>query len=108
MDIFNIPHMLAAREAGVHTYEDFFASSLLSVGLSVWPAGQPDTQSPHTEDEVYYVISGRGRISVAEEDEPVELGSVIFVAAGVPHRFFDVTEDLHVLVFWSPPHRSEG
>ena len=108
MDLFNVAEMLAQRPEGVHTYEDFFASSLLSVGLSVWPAGLPDTQSPHAEDEVYHVVSGRGRIQVADEDEAVGPGSVIFVATGVPHHFFDITEDLHVLVFWAPPHRAEA
>jgi mannose-6-phosphate isomerase-like protein (cupin superfamily) len=55
---------------------------------------------------VYYVISGRGSITVGEEGEVVGPGSVIFVAAGVPHRFHDITEDLQVLVFWAPPHHS--
>ncbi|HKC20041.1 MAG TPA: cupin domain-containing protein, partial [Candidatus Dormibacteraeota bacterium] len=54
--------------------------------------------------EVYYVISGRGSISVAGESRPVQPGSIVFVAAGVEHRFHDIDEDLRVLVFWAPPH----
>jgi mannose-6-phosphate isomerase-like protein (cupin superfamily) len=92
------------RDADGHGYVDFVASDLLSVGLAIWKSGSTDRQKPHEEDEVYYVISGRGMIRVAGEDRVVKPGSLVFVAAGVEHRFHDVVEDLRVLVFWAPPH----
>jgi mannose-6-phosphate isomerase-like protein (cupin superfamily) len=96
------------RDADGHGYVDFLASEKLSVGLAVWPAGSIDRQRPHEEDEVYYVISGRGQIRVADEDRAVNPGSLVFVAAGVDHRFHDIEEDLRVLVFWAPPHAVRG
>jgi mannose-6-phosphate isomerase-like protein (cupin superfamily) len=87
-----------------HGYIDFLASDKLSVGLSVWPAGSSDGQQPHDQDEVYYVISGRGTIRVADEDRAVKAGTLVFVAAHVRHRFHDIEEDIRVLVFWAPPH----
>lgn len=95
------------RDAEGHGYVDFLASERLSVGLAIWPAGSTDRQRPHDEDEVYYVISGRGTIRVGDEDRPVKAGSLVFVAARVEHRFHDVEEDLRVLVFWAPPHNAE-
>lgn len=92
------------RDADGHGYVDFLASDQLSVGLAVWPKGKPDRQQPHREDEVYYVISGRGVIRVADDDRPVKEGSLVYVAAQVPHHFHDIEEDLRVLVFWAPPH----
>lgn len=92
------------RDTDGHGYVDFHASEKLSVGLAVWPAGSHDRQQPHKEDEVYYVISGRGFIRVAGEDRRVQAGSLVFVAAGEEHRFHDIAEDLRVLVFWAPPH----
>lgn len=92
------------RDSDGHGYVDFLASEKLSVGLSIRPAGSIDRQQPHREDEVYFVISGRGVIRVANEDRPVKAGSLVFVAAGVEHRFHDVEEDMRVLVFWAPPH----
>lgn len=94
------------RDTDGHGYVDFLASEKLSVGLAIWPAGSADRQTPHTEDEVYYVISGRGRIKVADDDRAVKAGSLVFVVAGVEHRFHDIEEDLRVLVFWAPPHRA--
>ena len=105
MDAHEVPELdPQPRDADGHGYVDFLASDKLSVGLAVWPAGSTDRQQPHREDEVYYVISGRGVINVANEDRPVQEGSLVFVAAGVEHRFHDITEDLRVLVFWAPPH----
>ena len=105
MEAFEIPQLdPGPRDSDGHAYIDFLASGKLSVGLAIWPQGKPDRQRPHEEDEVYYVISGRGAIQVAGEDRPVQPGSLVFVAAGVEHRFHTIDEDLRVLVFWAPPH----
>jgi mannose-6-phosphate isomerase-like protein (cupin superfamily) len=109
MDAFETDELVAAQDRpGEHTYVDFLRREMLSLGMSVWPAGGEDTQQPHTEDEVYVVMAGRGTIRVADEDRPVKTGSVIYVAAGVEHRFHSVDADLHVLVFWAPPYRSRA
>src|ERR1700682_6298705 len=105
MEAFEIPELDSqTRDAEGHGYIDFMASDMLSVGLAIWPKGKPDRQKPHLEDEVYYVISGRGTIRVAGEDRTVKPGSLVFVARGVEHHFHDIEEDLRVLVFWAPPH----
>jgi mannose-6-phosphate isomerase-like protein (cupin superfamily) len=105
VEAFDIPELdPQPRDADGHGYVDFFASTKLSVGLAIWLKGKPDRQQPHLEDEVYYVISGRGMIQVAGEDRPVKAGSLVFVATGVEHRFHSIDEDLRVLVFWAPPH----
>jgi mannose-6-phosphate isomerase-like protein (cupin superfamily) len=106
LDLFDIRAMLAERDDRTHTYAEFFRAGTLSLGLSVRPAGLPDEQQPHAEDEVYYVIAGRGRFRIGPEDEAVGPGSVIFVPAGAVHQFHTIAESLHVLVFWAPPHRS--
>ena len=68
------------------------------------PAGSLDSQSPHNEDEVYYVVNGRGTIDVAGERRPVQSGSMVFVARQVEHRFVDIEEELSILVFFAPEH----
>lgn len=109
MDAFETADLIAAQQRpGEHTYEDVLTKDLLSLGVAIWPAGGEDLQRPHTEDEVYVVMSGRGQIGVAGEDRPVGPGSIVYVATAVEHRFHSVQEDLHVLVFWAPPYRSRG
>ena len=102
MNVFVTRELLAGLAPGVHDYAEFFRSSTLSLTVARWPAGSVDDQQPHTEDEVYYVSAGRGILTIGGDAVPVEPGSVAFVAAGVEHRFGSITEDLEVLVFWSP------
>lgn len=106
MKAFEIPDLdPQPRDPDGHGYIDFLASGLLSCGLAIWPKGVTDRQQPHAEDEVYYVINGSGQIRVGGEDRPVKAGSLVFVEAGVKHRFHDIESDLKVLVFWAPPHK---
>lgn len=74
----------------------------MSAGIYALPAGSSDPQKPHQQDEIYYVIRGRARMRVGTEDQPVATGSVIFVEAGVEHRFHDIEEELEILVTFSP------
>lgn len=74
----------------------------MSAGLYVLPAGATDPQRPHHEDEMYYVIRGRACFRAADEEREVFAGSVIFVAAKVEHRFYDIEQELTVLVFFAP------
>lgn len=74
----------------------------LSIGTYSVPAGGRDTQSPHTEDEVYMVTAGRARLVTPSGEAAVAPGDVVFVPAGEDHRFVDVTEDLALLVVFAP------
>ncbi len=83
-------------------YHEFLRVPAMSAGVYVLKAGEKDLQSPHREDELYCVVSGTARMKVGHEDQPVSAGTVIFVGANVEHRFYDVQEDLTVLVFFAP------
>lgn len=83
---------------------EFLRVPALSMGLYVLPAGSTDPQSPHHEDEVYYVVSGRGMLTAGEREYSAEPGSILFVAKEIPHRFHTIEEDLRVLVFFAPAH----
>jgi mannose-6-phosphate isomerase-like protein (cupin superfamily) len=76
------------------------------MGLYILPAGGTDPRSPHTEDEVYFVVSGKAQIQVAEENRSVQAGSIVYVAKNVEHRFHSIEEDLTVIVFFAPAEYS--
>ena len=86
--------------------ERVLSSDLLSVGVYVLPAGGEDTQTPHREDEVYYVVRGSSRFRAGAEEAAVGPGTLLFVGAGVDHRFFHIEEELVIVVFWAPPEKS--
>ncbi|MBI5082258.1 MAG: cupin domain-containing protein [Chloroflexi bacterium] len=106
MDIFKLPDLIKQRQDSNNLYLEFIRHPSLSVGLYELPAGGIDSQKPHTEDEVYYVVKGRGMIRVGEEDRAVSGGVTVFVAAGVDHRFHTISEDLTILVFFAPAEHS--
>jgi quercetin dioxygenase-like cupin family protein len=83
-------------------YREFLRVPSLSAGLYVLAAGATDPQRPHHEDEMYYVTRGRARFRAGDEDREISGGTVLFVAAEVEHRFYDIAEELAVLVFFAP------
>lgn len=99
---YDLPTVSAARARAGKVYQEFLRVPALSVGVYVLAAGATDLQKPHREDEVYYVVRGRAKMRIASEEQVVKAGSVIFVAAGVEHVFFDISEELEVLVFFAP------
>ncbi len=103
-----IAEVETVRRASGQAYRQFVNRGTLSAGLYVLETGATDPQQPHAEDEVYYVLSGRARITVAGEERPVAAGDVIFVAANTEHRFHDITESLSLLVFFAPEHAQTG
>lgn len=90
------------RAVSGKAYREFLRVPAMSAGLYVLPAGGIDPQRPHHEDEMYYVVSGKARFRAGDEDGEVAAGSVLFVAAEVEHRFYDIVEELAVLVFFAP------
>jgi mannose-6-phosphate isomerase-like protein (cupin superfamily) len=103
MKVFRLDDLEAERAANNGAYLRFLSERNMSAGLYALQAGELDAQKPHAQDEVYLVMSGRAAITVGEETTPVARGSVIYVPAGVPHRFHHITEDLRVMVVFSPP-----
>lgn len=105
MDAFEISQLIIEQQKSGKSYLEFLRVPALSVGLYTLPAGGVDPQQPHTEDEVYYIVEGRGFIRVGEEDRAVEAGTIVFVAANVEHRFHTIGQDLKILVFFAPAER---
>jgi mannose-6-phosphate isomerase-like protein (cupin superfamily) len=62
-----------------------------------------DEQTPHTRDELYVVVRGSGWFVNGDRRHPFAAGDVLFVPAGVPHRFEDFTDDFGTwVVFYGP------
>jgi mannose-6-phosphate isomerase-like protein (cupin superfamily) len=107
MQAYELADLIAQRADANKLYIEFLKVPDLSMGLYVLPAGGVDPQSPHTEDEVYYVVSGKAQIKVADEDRAVQTGSIVYVAKNIEHRFHSIEEDLTVIVFFAPAEYSK-
>src|SRR5690349_24717428 len=105
-NFFHISELEQQRKKSGKRYHEFLRIPAMSAGVYVLAAGSTDPQKPHGEDELYYVVRGRARMQIAAQEQSVSAGSVIFVAAQVEHRFFEITEELVVLVFFAPEESS--
>ncbi|MCC3777333.1 cupin domain-containing protein [Streptomyces sp. UNOB3_S3] len=103
MKAFRLDELEVERVANDGAYLQFLRERNMSVGLYALDAGAADPQGPHAQDEVYLVVSGRASITVGTETTGVGRGSVVYVPAGTPHKFHHISEDLRVLVVFSPP-----
>lgn len=99
---FDISQLESGRNQSGKRYLEFLRVPAMSAGVYFLAVGATDPQKPHREDEMYYVLRGRARMLAATEDREVGAGSVIFVAANVEHRFYDIVQELTVLVFFAP------
>ncbi len=100
---FNLTEVVKKQQQSGDAWLELFKVPSLSMGVYNVPAGNNDREShnPHDRDEVYVVISGKGRLTADGEALDVETNSVVYVKAGVDHHFHDVTHDLTVLVFFA-------
>ena len=99
---FTLNEIDAQRSSGNKRYQEFLRVPAMSAGLYVLPAGGDDPQRPHHEDEMYYIVRGRARFRAGDQEREVSAGTVLFVAAEVEHRFYEIKEELAVLVFFAP------
>ena len=98
--IFDVEKLRERQQSGTSPYLEFLRVPTLSCGIYTLPAGAKDLQGPHDEDEVYYVLSGRARLRVGESEQDVRPGSILYVGATSEHSFFEIEEDITLLVFF--------
>jgi mannose-6-phosphate isomerase-like protein (cupin superfamily) len=107
MQAYELSQLITQRADSNKLYFEFHKMPDFSMGIYVLPAGGTDPQSPHTEDEVYYVVSGKAQITVADESRVVQAGSIVYVEKNVAHHFHSIEQDLTVLVFFGPAEYSK-
>ena len=103
--IFNA-EVLLAEVTSDRRYKEFLRVPALSAGIYVLAANATDGQSSHQEDEIYYVVRGKAKVRIGTSEQAVQAGSVVFVEARAKHCFFDIEEELVLLVVFAPAETS--
>ena len=99
--VFHLSEVLRKRMGEDVEYLEFMRVPSLSCGIYTLKAGSKDMQGPHDEDEIYYVLQGRAHLRVEETDHEVAPGDVLYVRATSEHSFFEIKEDMTLLVFFA-------
>ena len=89
-------------------YLEFLNVPALNCGIYFLAAGSTDMQAPHDDDEVYLVLSGRARMRLNDQDQAVGPGTLLYISASTEHSFFEIEEDMTLLVMFAntPPNRN--
>jgi len=80
-------------------------SKNLSVGLSIFPAGSAPAGHVHPgEEEIVYVVAGRGRLVAADGAVELEPGVSVYIPPGVSHATVAYEgAQLELICSFSPP-----
>ena len=84
-------------------FHTFINKQSLAAGVLVLQPGEEDTQEPHQNDEVYFIIKGNGFLKIKNKDYSVEPNKMYFVGKEIEHYFHGNTKELVVLYFFGGP-----
>ena len=97
-----LPTAPTARYPEGAPFVSVMASGTMSVEVFA-PRGV-DLQTPHTQDELYFVQRGTGEIVINGQRFDAAAGDAFFVAAHIEHRFENFSKDFVTwVVFYGPP-----
>jgi mannose-6-phosphate isomerase-like protein (cupin superfamily) len=98
---FELEREIESQRLSGRPYREFLRVPALSCGVYTLPKGARDLQSPHDEDEVYLVVRGKGRVRVGGEERQIGPGSLLYVRATSEHSFFEIEDEVTLLVFFA-------
>ncbi len=103
--VFDLKDIQGKLKGNAVEYLEFLNVPALNCGIYSLAAGSTDMQAPHDEDEVYLVLTGKARMRLEDEDRSIGPGSLLYVGATTKHSFFEIEEDMTLLVMFaaSPP-----
>ena len=74
-----------------------------SMSVELYAPVGTDPQTPHSQDELYLILSGSGVVAIADVTFACGPGDCFFVGAGVEHRFTEFSPGFTTwVVFWGP------
>lgn len=99
--VFDLAEIKGKLKGEAVEYLEFLNVPALNCGIYFLAAGSTDMQAPHDEDEVYIVMSGKARMRLGDEERDVGPGSLLYVGATTEHSFFEIHEDMTLLVLFA-------
>jgi len=104
-DLESVKARLTGKEV---EYLEFLNVPALNCGIYFLAAGSTDMQAPHDDDEVYFVLSGKARMKLADQERDVGPGSLLYIGATTEHSFFEIKEDMTLLVMFAASPSERG
>lgn len=99
--VFDLDQVRSKLKGEAVEYLEFLNVPALNCGIYFLEAGSKDMQAPHDEDEVYVVLSGTARMRLGDEERQVGPGSLLYIGASTEHSFFQIEQDMTLLVMFA-------
>ena len=100
---FDINEYIKNIAKGDSYYHTFINRDNLASGVLRLEPDEKDTQTPHENDEIYYVVRGDGFLSISGKDYTVSEAKAYFVGKNIEHKFHGNKKELVVLYFFGGP-----
>lgn len=101
MSHVSIDAIVEELESTDERHRELLDEESLTVEVGRYPGGSAAPKNPHNEDELYYVVSGNGKVRVGDETHSVEAGDLVYVEAGLEHDFFAIEETIVALIVFA-------
>ncbi len=96
----------AVFDAAKPAKADLFRGEQMFVGINCFEPGQSQRVHAHEgADKIYFVASGRARLTVGEVTREVGEGDIVWAPAGMPHGVEEALTRTVLLVAIAPPPR---
>lgn len=101
----NVKESLQRLQQEGKVFTALFSHGTLDV--EIYKPQKVDLQQPHSRDELYVIATGSSRFTAGDQEYEVVPGDVLFVPAGMEHRFSQFTDDFSTWVFFYGPEGGE-
>lgn len=83
-------------------HQETLTAGPLTVEVGKYPAGSAAPKNPHNEAELYYILSGSGKLRVGDDTHDIEAGDLVYVEPNLEHDFFAITQEITALIILGP------
>ena len=86
-DVISIDKVIDDLDRSNNYFLNVFSGKGLEAGILRLEEGDNDIQAPHSINEMYFVVEGKGSIEIEGKTRAVKSGDFIFVPANAHHKF---------------------
>ncbi|AXR79997.1 cupin domain-containing protein [Natrarchaeobaculum sulfurireducens] len=83
-------------------HKEVLTAGPLTIEVGKYPADSAVPKNSHNEEELYYILSGSGKLRVGDDTHEIKTGDLVYVEPDLEHDFFHITEEITVLIILGP------
>jgi len=102
MTLISITDAVADLDPDELQHKEVLDAGPITAEVGKYPPNSSAPKNPHNEEELYYILSGSGKLRVGDDTHDIEAGDLVYVEPATEHDFFHITEEVTVLIIFGP------